>query len=249
MDYRIYRFTWRQWLATAAAYAVLDMVIALLFFNSRVAFLIFLPGYAIFAKICAQWYKNRRDSELKMQFREWMMLLYASIAVGISLESAIRDSWTEMKDSHTKNLMKMNYIFMELDMMVKKMSMNVSVTECLEDFAVRSGDEDIYDFFEVIYIARQQGGSMKKIVRDAIEKINDKIEMNCEIAAVIAGKKHEFLIMSVIPLGMIIYMRIGSPELMTVLYTSAAGKTVMAVGLGIYGFAVFWGMKIVRISI
>lgn len=244
MDYSKYKFSIKQWMAVTAAYVVFDFMIAELFYNSLIAAAIFLPGYIIFVKMAAKWFKERRKRQLKMQFREWMLVLYSMIAVGVSLETAIKDSWKAMADSAQKD----NFLYKEIGVMVKKMAVNVSGLTCLEDFARRSCDEDIYNFYEVMNIARQQGGSMRQIIRESIDRINERIEMECEISTVIAGKKHEFLIMTCIPMGMIVYMRLGSPELMALLYEGIAGRIIMTISLAAYGIAVYWGIRITKIE-
>lgn len=245
IDYSKYRFTARQQLLLIGCYIVLDLLLSCLFYNALVASIILAPGYIIFARICAQWLKQRRLRQLKLQFREWMMVLYSMIASGASLETSFLASSQELKESIDKG----GDMLKELDMMEKKMAMNISAISCLEDFALRAGDDDIYSFYEIMNIARQQGGSMRQIVRNAIDRINEKIEMECEIETVIAAKKHEFLIMVCIPLAMIVYMRLGSPELMVSLYSGIAGRMIMTVALAVYVFAVYWGLQITRIEI
>lgn len=245
MDYGKYRLTVMQWLLITGVYIGFDFLIAELFYHSVIAVFILLPGYVFFWKIAVQWLKERRLRQLKMEFREWMMLMYSMIAAGASVETAIKDSYKDMSGGDNQK----NYMTGELDVMVKKMAMNVPVMTCMEDFAKRAGDEDIYDFYEVMNIARHQGGSMRKIIRSSIDRISEKIEMECEIAVIISGKKHEFLIMTCIPVGMIIYMRLSSPELMKILYTCTAGRVIMTAGLMMYGIAVFWGIHITKIDI
>ncbi len=244
-DYSRYRLGWKEWVTVTAVYLGLDLLICALFYNSLAAAVIFLPGYILFARICAQWLGRRRQKQLKRQFREWMMILYSLIAAGNSLETAINASYSEISE----NLDEDSDMMRELRLMRKKMEMNISAIACLEDFAERSGDEDIQNFYEIMNIARQQGGSMRQIVRSSIDRINEKIEMESEIETVIAGKKNEFLIMVVIPLAMILYMRLTSPELMGTLYSGFAGRAVMTVALGVYLAAISLGVSIVRIEV
>lgn len=245
MDYSKYKLTWRQWIESAGIFILMDIMIAWLFYDSLKIALLFMPLYILFVHFYKQWQIGRRKKQLKLQFREWMMLLYSLIAAGSSLENALKDSWKEMSGAENTD----NYIFQELGVMIQKMAVNVNSLTCLEDFAVRSDDEDIYDFYEVIDIVKRQGGSMRQVIRSTVDRINEKIEMECEIETAMAGKKHEFMIMVCIPLGMIVYMRMGSPELMEVLYATAAGNTVMTLALIIYGAAVYWGLQITKIEL
>lgn len=244
-DYGNYKLSWKQWLVSLGLFLSLDMVIAILFYNTWVAAVVLLPTYILFLIYYSQMLAGHRRKVLKLQFRQWMMILYSLITSGASLENAFRESYKEIHVKQTD----MDLIYSELGFMVKKMNLNVNVLQCLEDFANRSFDEDIYDFYEVICIAKQQGGSMRHIVQTSVHRISERIEMECEIQTLIAAKKQEFMIMVCIPAGMILYMRIGSPELMTVLYTGAAGRVIMTLALIIYLLAVYWGMTMTRIDL
>ena len=58
--------------------------------------------------------------------------------------------------------------------------------------------------------------------------------MKREIDTVITAKKMEFQIMSVIPLGIIGYMRLSFPEFMAGLYGNLPGAAFMSICLGAY---------------
>ncbi len=64
-----------------------------------------------------------------------------------------------------------------------------------------------------------------------------------------SAKKLEKNIMSLVPLGMIIYMRISNPGFMDILYCSIAGRILMTVCLILYGIALWIAEKITKISI
>lgn len=233
----------KAWLATTIVFVSADVMVALLFYNSLKAAVIFIPAYLLFARMAAHWLRERKRRRLKQEFRTWMMILYSMVSAGESLESAISDSLKELQHMGTEPLM-----VEELQLIEHKLSMNCSIGRCLDDFSQRAHDEDIADFCEIIKLAKEKGGSMRKIVRSSIERINEKIEMECEIETIISGKKHEFLIMACIPIGMILYMRAGSPELVRVLYTQLAGRLVMTMSLMVYVAAVYIGMQMTKIK-
>lgn len=65
----------------------------------------------------------------------------------------------------------------------------------------------------------------------------------------IAAKKMEFQIMTMIPLGIIVYMKISFPEFMSVLYGSVAGVVVMSGCLAIYIGAWYLGKRMLEIEV
>ena len=70
-----------------------------------------------------------------------------------------------------------------------------------------------------------------------------------EIEATLAAKKSEQLIMSLMPAGIILYMRLTSPGFLDVLYGNPFGICAMTVCLGIYAGAYWMGRRIVDIEV
>ena len=62
-------------------------------------------------------------------------------------------------------------------------------------------------------------------------------------------RQMEQRIMSIVPWGILLYLRATSAEYMAVLYTSTAGRGVMTVCLGLYLVAWFWGKQITDIQV
>ena len=90
--------------------------------------------------------------------------------------------------------------------------------ELLYDLGIRSRVEDILNFTDVLIQAKKMGGNMRGILNRCISSIEERIEVKKEIDAILASRKMEQKIMSFIPLGIILYMQITSPEFLSVLY-------------------------------
>lgn len=65
----------------------------------------------------------------------------------------------------------------------------------------------------------------------------------------LAAKKYEFRVMSVIPYGMIGYMNLSFSEFMDGLYGNALGIGVMSGCLAIYLGAYYLGFKMIEIEV
>lgn len=98
-------------------------------------------------------------------------------------------------------------------------------------------------------VAKKSGGDSVQIIRKAITNLCEKIEVEQEIQVGLAGKKLEFKIMSLVPLGILLYMRLCFVEFMDVLYGTALGASIMSVCLSVYVVAYYWGNKIVEIEV
>ena len=80
-------------------------------------------------------------------------------------------------------------------------------------------------------------------------QIQEKEELNQEIETVISAKKMEFLVMAVIPFGMIAYMMLSFPEFMEVLYQGVPGRAVMTGCLVLYLAAFGTGFRMIQIEV
>ena len=140
-------------------------------------------------------------------------------------------------------------IIQEMQFMVRQVQMNMTVEKVLQDFAIRMKDEDVHTFVTVFTMAKRSGGDTMEIIRDAARQMGDKIDVEREIVTILAARKLEFRIMTLIPLGMIVYLRLSFPEFFQVLYGNLLGIVVMTVCLLIYLLAYLSGKKIVEIEV
>ena len=70
-----------------------------------------------------------------------------------------------------------------------------------------------------------------EIIRNAVRQMGEKIDVEREITTLVSGKKLELKIMTMIPLGMVLYMKISFPEFLDVLYGNLAGVIIMSICL------------------
>ena len=108
---------------------------------------------------------------------------------------------------------------------------------------------------ELLGVSRQtisnweSGGNLMSIIRNTADQIGDKIDVKREIDTMLAAKKYEFQVMSVIPFGIVLYMTVSFPEFMGNLYGNIAGRGVMTGCLIIYLGAYGLGRKIIEIEV
>ena len=88
-----------------------------------------------------------------------------------------------------------------------------------------------------------------EIIRNAVRQMGEKIDVEREITTLVSGKKLELRIMTMIPLGMVLYMKISFPEFLDVLYGNLAGVIIMSICLLVYVVAYEMGRRIVEIEV
>ena len=137
----------------------------------------------------------------------------------------------------------------ELAYMAAQMRVSVPVEKLFYDLGHRSRVEDIRSFSEILAQSKRMGGNMRETIQNCVRIMEDKIDVKKEIDAMLAARKMEQNIMSFMPVGIILYMRLTSPGFMDVLYHNAAGVCIITAGLGCYAGAFIWGRRIVEIEV
>lgn len=243
-DYGIYRFDWKEKFRCAGEAAVICTGINWLFYRNIWMFLAY-PAilYFYFQKKRREKIKEQQQN-LNRQFKDLLDSLSVILQAGYSVENAVSASAGELERLHGKT-----DLVEELRYMASQMKVSIPVEKLFMDLGRRSHVEDIENFAVVFQTAKRSGGDMKKILKKTAQMLGDKIEVKKEIEAALAAKKNEQFVMSLMPMGIILYMRLTSPGFMEVLYGNIFGVVVMTVCLGVYGFAYWLGLRIVDIEV
>jgi tight adherence protein B len=244
-DYSLYYFTWKEWAEYLCLYAMLDGCISYLFFSSFWAFLILLPGGWFFLGEVRSTLQKKRAKVMKAQFLDAIQMMSASLQAGYSAENALREALKELRKVYEPG----DFIIREFERIEAQLGMSRSMEELLLDFGRRSAIEDIRSFAEVFLTAKRSGGDLLAIIRNTVSCIRQKQETMQEIETCLAGKVMEQNIMSLIPAGILAYVRLTSPDFLNVMYGNLTGVTVMILCFLVYLAAYFWGKNIMRIEV
>lgn len=207
--------------------------------------LLALPAVAAFSVF--YWFQKRkqkaqeRRSLLNAHFRDLLCSIHTSMAAGYSLENAVRAAAADMQKLYGPA----DVISRETAWMVRQMNLQQPVERLFSDLGERSGDEDIRMFGEILVIARRTGGNMQNILASTRRNLCDRIDTREEIETVIASRRLEQNIMSVMPAGVLLYLKFSFGDFLDPLYGNPAGVLVMSACLGLYLAAFFLGRKII----
>ncbi len=173
---------------------------------------------------------ERRLQMLSGQFKEGMMILAASFSAGYSVENALEAGVGELSALYgAEGLMTREFAYM-----VQQIHMNRPVEQVLEDFAVRSGLEDVRNFSEVFYVAKRSSGDLGSIMRHTAEVIRDKMQVKEEIRTLTASRQFEQRVMNLIPFFIVFYVEGASPGFFSQMYGTGLGRLLMSVCLAVY---------------
>ena len=234
-----------EYLLALAKGILLIGIISYLFYGTWICTILFSPYLIWYIKSWEKQLVKKKQSKFRLQFKEAIQSLSAALNVGYSVENAMRETIKDLKGIYKKDDM----ILREFSYMIRQLQMNVSVETVLQNFAQRTADEDVQTFVTVFNMAKRSGGDTMEIIRNAVRQMGEKIDVEREITTLVSGKKLELKIMTMIPLGMVLYMKISFPEFLDVLYGNIAGVIIMSICLLVYVVAYEMGRRIVEIEV
>lgn len=216
-----------------------------LFYDKAVAGLIFFPFIFWYVKNGMKKYDKRCRDKTAAEFKDCMQIVVSALTAGYSVENAFRESLEEIGMIYGKN----SDGYLNFLMIVNQLNLNISIEKAFQKYAEESNVEEINNFAQVLTYAKQSGGNLISIIKDAENSISEKIDVKREISTIISAKKLEQNIMSVVPVVIILYMRLTSAGMFDRLYGTQTGIIVMTVCLIVYFVAVFIAGRIVDIDI
>lgn len=189
--------------------------------------------------------ENDRKEKFQGQFKEALLGVAAGLRAGYAVENAFREAWTELARLYGTN----SEISIAWGRMVRGIANNLPIEKLVAEFAMDSGLREAEEFAEIFAIAKKGGGNLSEIIRNTADVISEKIGTEREIAVVIASKKLEFHIMTVVPFAIALYISAMSPGYFDILYADSAGRLIMTICLIIYISAWVLGEKLTDIHI
>lgn len=245
MRYDRYEFSQRERIESICVYAALAGVVAVLFYQSIIAFILLLPGLKLYLKRKREELLKKQARELSEQFKEAIMAVSASLGAGYSVENSFKEALRDLRNLYGENAV----IVKEFENLTGRLAANETLEHILQDLSQRSGIEDISDFTEVFVTAKRTGGDLTAIIRRTAFHIGEKQEVKRDIETVMSSKKMEQRVMNVIPFGIVAYLRLTSPGFLDPLYHNIGGIVIMTICLGLYMFAFALSEKLTNIEV
>lgn len=184
--------------------------------------------------LCAE-----RQKTLQYHFRDFLSSLHTAMAAGYSLENAVRSASSDLEKLYGAE----DDLVRETRDMLWQMSYQRPVEQLFRELGDRSGVEDIRQFGEILMIAKRTGGNMDQVLESTWRNLTEKIDTAREIDALVAAKRYEQKLMSLMPAGVILYLKLAFPGFLDGMYGSLTGTAVMTACLGVYLGAFFLGRR------
>lgn len=244
-DYEHYSFSIKELAGYLAQGIGICLMIDYLFYKSTLVLMLMVPVPFLYIKWQQKQLIQARKKKLNYEFKDALTSLSVAVQAGYSVESAISACVRDLERLYGKG----TDVLEEFRYIESQQHISVPLEELFYDLGERSQVEDIENFASVFYTAKRTGGDMNRVIQKVARMLGDKIDVKKEIEATLAAKKSEQMIMSLMPVGIILYMQVTSPGFLSVLYGNPFGIAAMTVCLAIYATAYWLGRKIVDIEV
>lgn len=228
IDYDVYTMTVKERIYYTVLAAAVIFALAYLFYRSIAISILLSPLSLIYPGIKTREIIKQRKNELTLQFKELLYALSSSLSAGKSIEMAFKDALKDLKIIYPEQNA---YIINEIEYIARKIEMNETIEDALSDFADRAHIEDINNFVDVFLTTRRTGGNIIEIIKNTSTIIRDKLEVKQEIETMIAGKKMEQKVISIMPIFLILMLSTTSHDYMEPVFTTLIGRIVMTLSL------------------
>lgn len=235
-DYSEYNLEGKERLVFYAAGYICIFIACYLFYHSLILGLVCGMMVKFMRPYAQKKLADRRRGQLNMQFKDLLYSLSASIAAGRQMSEALVEAYDNLSVLYSESdLIMVELKHMRVNMLENKESDKV----LLQDFAIRSGSEDISNFVQVYVTCRNMGGDLEKIIGHSCQVLTDKMNIEKEIRVITNQKQMEGRIISMMPFMMLLVMNITSNSYIAPLYETIMGRIIMtgsliAIAAGMY---------------
>lgn len=220
-------------------------IIMLLFYRSVLAAIWFPIVYCLILYQAKKDECERAKAKLQEEFLHGIGVLNSSIQAGFSMENA----WKEV-EKETKLLYgEASVFYLEIKEMNQRVAHNTPLEKLFLEFAYRSKLEDVIQFADLLDFGKRSGSNWKQIIDVTVCQMTEQQEARLQIEVMLAEKRMEQQIMTVMPLGLLAFLQFTAWDYMSVLYHNWFGVIVMTLFLVLFVVAIGLSQKIMKVQI
>ena len=187
---------------------------------------------------------EKRKKQLSLQFRDMLDGIATSIGAGNNTMNAFYSVYDDLKLQYNEDA----FILKELEIIISGMQSNFAIEDLLNDFGVRSDNEDIKSFANVFKVCFRKGGNIKDVIRSTHAILSQKMEIMEDIETTVSGSKLDQMIMVFMPIALVGIIKVMSPDFAKN-FVSGAGLIATTIAIVLFIAAYYLGKKIMSIKI
>lgn len=181
---------------------------------------------------------ERRRKKFEGQLGETLQMLAGSLRAGYSLPQAISTVAQEAEEPTTS----------EFTRVTNEVRVGRSLTESLDDVAVRMRNEDFYWVTQAIGINREVGGNLAEVLDSVSSTIRGRAEIKRQVASLAADGKLSAIILMLLPFAVSLFLALLSPAYIGRLVSSPMGWIMVTTGAVMLTIGGLWLNKLINIK-
>ncbi|SDZ18267.1 tight adherence protein B [Evansella caseinilytica] len=247
VDYSTYKMQPKEYLFYLVIAMAVLFFLGQLFYESLIVSLLLCGLGFLFPRMQRKSLLQKRKEKLALQFKEAIASLSTSLAAGRSIENSFREVVNDLRllypDPNTM-------IIKEFEIINRRVENGETIERAVQDFATRSDSEDILNFADVFITCKRTGGNLVEVIRRTADVIGEKVDIQQEVKVMVAQKRFESRILTVLPVGMIAFLKYTSGDYLEPLYNwGYLGPVVMTFCLGLLIFSYWLSQRIMNIKV
>lgn len=196
-DYHVYKMNILDYLiGYFLGFAISFFILQIFFENLLLSLIVSLIVGIKTIGIYRNFLVDSKKKKLLLQFKDFLESLTSSFSAGKNTISSFTDAYNDLQLLYGDEA----DITKEMYIILLGLDNGYNIEELLDNFAQRSGLDDINSFASTFRAANRMGGNLKEIIADTRQIINDKIDIELEIKTTVASKKNELYIMTCMPI-------------------------------------------------
>lgn len=225
---------------------IITIAISYLLYKSFI-FIILTPlTYWFLKKTIINLNEKKDKKKFKNEFKDFLYALSGSFSTGRHLVEALQEVNVSLSKMYSKD----SQIMVELNTILLQLKLTgYDEIKVLENFKQRKPIEDVIDFVEMYKSCRDTGGDFAGVLSKGASMIAEKITIDREIEAITYQKKIEGRVIGTMPVVLLIFLNIFSPDYISPLYSGLSGRMIMTFALVLTVFAFAMIERITNIEV
>lgn len=223
----------------------ISVLLAYLFYDAFWGIVVVAVVYPLYRGRRTAEFKERQKKEMETQFCDGISCAAAALEAGYSMENAWKEAEQEIATIHGRDAV----LAKTFHRMNRRIAMNEPIEMQIQEFARRTNLESVQNFADIFGFAKRSGGNLTAIIKKTTHSIRLNAQVKEEIDTMLSSRKLEQKIMNMMPLGILLYIRIGVNGFLDPLYHTVSGVLIMSICLSAYLGVWEWSRRVADIRI
>jgi tight adherence protein B len=182
---------------------------------------------------------DRRADKLREQLPDVLTIMASSLRAGHSFLQSLDTVAKEISQPARD----------EFARVVAEVRLGRPVEDSLEALADRVGSADFRWAVLAVNIQREVGGNLAEILDTVSDTLRERAMMRRQIKVLTAEGRLSAWVLTLLPIGIGLYMFSVNPDYIGVLFTDRLGWVMLGVAVVLMGLGILWMRKIVDIDV